>query len=99
MEAAVTSGHPIKAVIFLDLNEQHVWKRFEATQSQNDRGFRHDDAEHVLEVRLAEFRSKTLPVIEFYRDKGLLIELSGSGDPDEVTERIISKLFEIAKPN
>lgn len=97
IQATKEAAHPIKAVIFLDLNEQDVWKRFEATQHAGDRGQRHDDAEHLIETRLSEFRNKTIPVLRFYKSKGILLEIDGSDNPDAVTKSILQKLYEFAK--
>jgi adenylate kinase len=91
-QATSASGHPIKAVIYLELNESEARKRWEAAQVKADRGQRADDAEEVLATRFSEFRNKTLPVIEFYRQKGLLIEIDGSMAPDKVTAEIFKQL-------
>jgi adenylate kinase len=88
-EAAADAGHAIKVAIFLDLDDDEVWNRFEATQTSGDRGARHDDAEHLIETRLTEFRNKTVPVLDFYRERGMLIEVDGKGNPDIVTTHIL----------
>jgi adenylate kinase len=92
LKATAESGHPLKAVVFLELSETEIWKRFEAADQQKDRGFRHDDAKHVLETRLKEFHAKTSPVIDFYRAKNLLISVNGAQNPEAVTEEIIDSL-------
>ncbi len=92
LKATAESGHPLKAVVFLELTEAEIWKRFEAADQQKDRGFRHDDAKHVLETRLKEFHAKTSPVIDFYREKNLLIKVNGTQNPEAVTEEIIDSL-------
>jgi adenylate kinase len=97
IQASKEAAHTIKAVIYLDLNEKDVWKRFEATQHAGDRGQRHDDAEHLIETRLSEFRNKTIPVLRFYKSRGILLEIDGSGSPDEVTKSILQRLYEFAK--
>ncbi len=96
MDAAIRSGHPQKAVIFLDLPETEIQKRWQAAQELKDRGEREDDAAEALEVRLEEFRNKTVPVIDYYRDKGLLVGIDGTQTPDEVTDSIFSALLERA---
>jgi adenylate kinase len=98
VKAATQSGHPIKAVIFLELDETEVWRRFEIAMQHKSRGERHDDAAHVIEVRLKEFQTKTLPVINFYRNNGLLLEVNGMQTPDSVTEEMINRLDDFAKP-
>ncbi len=92
IEATEQSGHPLKAVIFLTIDESVLRGRWQSTQSAGGRGERADDAEHILDTRLTEFYAKTLPVIETYRDKGLLIEIDASADADLVYQQILSAL-------
>ncbi len=66
LKATKQSGHPTKAVIMLNLDEEKVWERFEESRNLKDRGERSDDAKEVLKVRLKEFLEKTKPVVDFY---------------------------------
>ncbi len=95
-EATENSGHPTKAVIILNLSEEDVWKRFEESKIENDRGDRSDDKKEALTHRLQEFQNKTMPVIRYYRQQRLLIEVDGILSKDKVTESIIDKLYELA---
>lgn len=99
IKTAAESGHPIKAVVALEIDETEVWRRLESSRQIGDRGQRHDDDEKVLETRLEEFRNKTLPVIDFYRNNGLLIEVDSSAPTEEVTDSIIESLAHFAKSN
>jgi adenylate kinase family enzyme len=92
MQAAKESGHPIKAVIYLNISEQTVHDRWQALHELNDRGERHDDTPEILDIRLQEFREKTLPVIEKYRELGLLIDIDGDQTPEQVYEDIQTAL-------
>ncbi len=96
LEASIESGHPMKAVVMLQLTEEEVWKRFRKAQETRDRGMRRDDNEESLRVRLDEFAEKTAPVLEFYRGKGLLVEVDGSLSRDEVTQAIFAGLTEFS---
>ena len=96
LEAGEKSSHPTKAVVMLNLDDDEVNKRFEAAKELNDRGERADDDEEVLKTRLKEFHEKTQPVVDFYREKGLLIDIDGSVSRDQVTEAIINALYERA---
>jgi adenylate kinase len=49
---------------------------------------REDDNESSIRNRLAVYHSNTAPLICYYSDKGLLREVSASGNPDEVTSRV-----------
>jgi adenylate kinase len=92
IEATATAGHALKAVIYLDLDEAIVVERWRKSHVLSDRGERHDDTEEVLQVRLDEYRNKTLPVIEHYRETGLLIEIDGAQTPEAVYQSILSAL-------
>lgn len=51
---------------------------------------REDDQPDVIRERLGEYRAKTEPLKEFYRQEGLLVEVDGEGTPGEVSDRIRS---------
>lgn len=96
MRAADGSGHPIKVVIHLVLSEDEVWRRFEAALLDQDRGHRADDHRSVLKTRLNKYQDKTVAVLDFYREKGLLIELDGTLSREAVEAEIIDRLAERA---
>lgn len=96
LQATETSNHPTKAVIYLHLAEEMVHKRWAKSQEKGDRGSRADDAAHVLGTRIQEFNQKTLPVIDVYRQKGLLIEVNSDAEKHEVIETILARLLMLA---
>lgn len=49
---------------------------------------RDDDNEATIKSRLKVFHEQTEPLIEFYRDKGLLFEVNATGTPDEIFSRV-----------
>jgi len=49
---------------------------------------RDDDKPEVIKNRLAQYREKTEPLIDYYEDRGILQPVSGEQPPDEVEERI-----------
>lgn len=51
---------------------------------------RDDDTEETVRERLSVFEENTEPVIEHYRDEGVLVEVDGEQTPDEVFEDIQS---------
>jgi len=93
LQATESSGHPVKAVIYLNLSEDAVQERWRQFAGTHHRGERHDDTQEVLEIRLKEYREKTLPVIEFYRQNGLLIEIDGTQDPEAVQQAVLEALL------
>jgi adenylate kinase len=55
---------------------------------------RTDDNETVIRNRLKEYNEKTLPVLQFYKDKGIYFEVDGSAGIEEVTTAI-TKLIKV----
>ena len=49
---------------------------------------RPDDTESVILERLEVYRNQTLPVVETYRERGLLQDIDGIGDAEVVFERL-----------
>lgn len=49
---------------------------------------REDDTEQVVQSRLEVFARQTAPVVETYRERGVLREVDAVGDPDEVFARL-----------
>lgn len=95
MQACVGSGHPLKAVVLLDISENDVWRRFEAAKSLDDRGTRADDDRSALQTRLQKFAERTMPVLNYYRQKSMLIEVDGTLSREEVTSEILKHLLSL----
>ncbi|RMF13461.1 MAG: adenylate kinase [Candidatus Dadabacteria bacterium] len=49
---------------------------------------REDDREDTIRKRLEVYRQQTTPVVDYYRARGVLEEIDGSGDFDEIYGRI-----------
>jgi adenylate kinase len=49
---------------------------------------RDDDKPEVINNRLAQYREKTEPLIDYYDERGILNRVDGRQSPDEVEERI-----------
>lgn len=49
---------------------------------------RPDDEPETIRRRLEVYRAQTEPLIEYYREKGLLIEVDGVGSTEEIARRI-----------
>ncbi len=97
LKATEEAGHQTKAVIYLDIDEESVRARWKGKDHVGARGERHDDTEEILEIRLAEYREKTLPVIDYYREKGLLIDIDSTLEKHVVLNIIIDKLYELSQ--
>ncbi len=50
---------------------------------------RDDDTEEAIRRRLELYESVTAPLIDWYRERGLLVTVDASGPVDEVTDRVV----------
>ena len=97
MVTAYEAGHRIKAVVLLNISEADVENRFDASKTLNDRGDRKDDKDiETFRRRIAEFRTKTMPVLEHYRSLNMLITVNGDQTRNAVFEEMIDKLYKFA---
>lgn len=53
---------------------------------------RSDDQRETVEARLAVYEQQTAPLISYYRERGILSDLDGSGRIEEVNRRLIDLL-------
>lgn len=81
-EAKGTTFH---AVISLDVDEDELVRRLLERGRQSGRS---DDNEETIRNRLGVYDETTRPLLDFYRQRGILLEVDGTGAVDEVTARI-----------
>jgi adenylate kinase len=53
---------------------------------------RADDTEEVIRERMAIYHRETRPLSDTYRERGLLVQVDGLGEVDEVTKRVLTAL-------
>ena len=53
---------------------------------------REDDRPESIKVRLEAYERSTAPLIEFYKNLGLLVEVPAKGSPDDIFESTFTKL-------
>ncbi|WP_091052286.1 adenylate kinase [Nocardioides sp. YR527] len=81
------TGHELDAVISLVVDEDEVVTRL--LQRAQIEG-RADDTEDIIRRRQEIYLEQTAPLIGAYRERGLIVEVDGLGEVDEVTKRILS---------
>lgn len=96
MQAASKSKHPIKIVLHLNISESLVYERWQTAKKLGDRGVRNDDNPDSIKTRLSEYTNKTLPVLDYYKKRNLLIEIDGAQPRSQVSKEIIQKLLRIS---
>lgn len=55
---------------------------------------RADDNPETVRTRLETYKEQTAPLIDYYQNAGLLVEIAGEGALDEVTERLLAAVNE-----
>ncbi len=53
---------------------------------------RKDDNTEGVKERLRWFKEEVLPVVDYYKEKGLLIEINGEQSIEDVYQEILKKL-------
>jgi adenylate kinase len=81
----------LDAVIRLEADTEAVVARLRKRAVEQGRV---DDSEEAIRHRQDVFRRETAPLVEVYRQRGLLVAVDGLGPMDEVTERIVVSLAE-----
>jgi len=53
---------------------------------------RTDDTEAVVRERLRVYKERTLPLAKFYSERGILVDVDGQGEIDDVYDRILAAI-------
>lgn len=80
---------PLDFVVALDADHDVLMDRM--TKRAEIEG-RADDTPEVIAKRLDIYAQETAPLLDIYRDRGVLVEIDGVGDIDEIQARIVEKL-------
>ena len=83
------TNRPIAAVISLLADTEEVVARLLRRAEIDGRA---DDNEETIRVRLQVYADQTAPLLEVYRSRGLLVEVNGLGEIDEVSDRVFAAL-------
>ena len=79
----------VSLVLMLDVPEEEVVRRIDGRRAEAaGAGERDDDQEHVVLERMRVYRELTEPVVDYYRDRGVMKEIDGVGTVDEIFDRI-----------
>jgi adenylate kinase len=82
-------GIGLEGVVYLEVPADELRRRLLARAEIEDRS---DDTPDVIEHRLEVFAHDTFPLVEHYRDRGLLITVPGDQTPDAVTADVLDRL-------
>ncbi|MFE3998192.1 adenylate kinase [Nocardioides sp. YIM B13467] len=83
------TGHALDAVVVLTVDKDEIVQRLLQRAELEGRA---DDTEDVIRRRQEVYLEETAPLIEVYKGRGLVHEIDGMGDVDDVTKRIFDEL-------
>ncbi|MFT4029563.1 MAG: adenylate kinase [Protaetiibacter sp.] len=84
-ELLASHGHRLDAVLRLVADQDEIVRRLRKRAVEQGRA---DDSEEAIRHRQEVYQRETAPVLDLFREQGLLVEVDGLGSVDEVTERI-----------
>ena len=83
------TGHALDAVVVLTVDKDEIVQRLLQRAELEGRA---DDTAEVIRRRQEVYLEETAPLIEVYKGRGLVHEIDGMGDVDDVTKRIFDEL-------
>ena len=72
-------------VVYIDVNEEEIRRRI---AKRGDVEGRADDSTSALDKRIEEFNDRTLPAIEYFRSKGVLLTIDGAQSVEDVQQGV-----------
>ncbi len=82
-------GLSIAHVICIEVPQEELLQRLAGRRKLEGRG---DDTDETIQRRLEVYRQETAPLVDYYRQRGLLRCIAGLGTVEEVFQRIIDAL-------
>ncbi len=83
------TGHQLDAVVVIAVNQEELVQRLLARAQTEGRA---DDTEDVIRRRQEIYSAETEPLIAVYLSRGLVHEIDGMGEVEDVTKRIFEAL-------
>lgn len=77
-------------VVNLEVSEEEVIRRMLERAKTEDRP--DSNAVEKIQERLSKFTNETGPALEYFREKGLVIDINGALSPEDVAKEISAKL-------
>ncbi|WP_434810627.1 adenylate kinase [Microbacterium sp. bgisy189] len=82
-------GEALTGVIELSVPRDESIQRLALRATEQGRA---DDTEEAIAKRLSIYESETAPILDVYRERGVVDEIDGVGSLDAITERITAAL-------
>lgn len=84
-------GTPLDAVVALDADKDVLMERMKKRAEVEGRS---DDTPEVIAKRLQVYAEETAPLLNTYKERGLLKTFNGVGEIDEIQQKIVEALGE-----
>ena len=82
-------GRGIDAVVRLIADHDEVIRRLQLRAAEQGRS---DDTDEAMRHRLEVYERETEPILALYAARGIVVEIDGLGEIDDVTDRILDAL-------
>lgn len=86
------AGQALSAVVELEVEDAELVQRLLKRAEIEGRA---DDTEEVIQHRLDLYHRETESVIESYADRGIVARVDGTGQIDDVTERVLQAVYSV----
>ena len=86
---AMAKGIPFDLTLFFEIEEQELLARLAGRAREEHRS---DDTEETVRHRLEVFANQTLPLVDYYQRRGVLIPINAVGPVDAISEEIFATL-------
>jgi adenylate kinase len=83
------TGHQLDAVVCLTVDQDEIVSRLLQRAQVEGRA---DDTEDVIRRRQEVYLEQTEPLIEVYQQRGIVVEVDGMGEVNDVTNRVFEAL-------
>lgn len=82
-------GQRVDWVLYFEVPEAELLRRVLGRSRAESRS---DDTPEAFRRRLAVYRQQTAPLVDYYRQRGVLAEIDGTGTVEEIFQRIERRL-------
>jgi adenylate kinase len=86
---AIARGVRLDLALSFEIGQEELLARLTARARKEDRS---DDTQATMRHRLEVFQTETLPLLDYYERRGILVRIDAVGPVDAVTERILAEL-------
>jgi adenylate kinase len=78
-------GQQVDRVLLIDVPEEELMRRMLGRAAQEGRS---DDTPETIRRRLHVYREQTAPLVAYYRERGLMTLIPGTGTVEEIAARV-----------